>query len=146
MLCSGICNRKRICVHLCLSLAQILVASAAAAQPCPELPGAIELESERHVIAYRTRPDRIVPGRHFAMDVVICARAGEAVPAGGLHVDAHMPEHRHGMNYRTTAKSMGDGRYVVEGFLFHMPGRWEFIFDVRAGGRTDRLTRSVTLE
>jgi len=30
--------------------------------------------------------------------------------------------------------------------MFHMPGRWEFIFDVRADGRTDRLTRSMTLE
>jgi hypothetical protein len=30
--------------------------------------------------------------------------------------------------------------------LFHMPGRWVFIFDVRAGGQTDRLTRSFELE
>jgi hypothetical protein len=85
-------------------------------------------------------------GQHFAMDVMVCPKGAGTIPAGDLHVDAHMPAHRHGMNYRTTAKSMGDGRYAVEGFLLHMPGRWEFIFDVRADGRTDRLTRSVTLE
>jgi hypothetical protein len=30
--------------------------------------------------------------------------------------------------------------------MFHMPGRWEFIFEVRGGGTTDRVTRTVTLE
>ena len=145
MLCSSTCNRKRICVHLCLSVVQILAASAAVAQPCPELAGATRVESERYVVAYRTRPDRIAVGQHFAMDVVVCARsAGTA--AGDLRVDAHMPEHRHGMNYRTSAKPVDGSRYVVEGFLFHMPGRWEFIFDVRADGKTDRLTRSVILD
>jgi hypothetical protein len=57
-----------------------------------------------------------------------------------------MPEHRHGMNYKTTLKPATGGRYEVEGFMFHMPGRWEFIFEVRGGGTTDRVTRSVTLE
>jgi hypothetical protein len=134
-------------MDLCSSVAQILAASAvAAAQACPDLAGAMRIESERYAIAYRTRPEKIAVGQHFAMDVVVCPRGGRTAPAGDLRVDAHMPEHRHGMNYRTSAKSVGDARYVVEGFMFHMPGRWEFIFDVRADGRTDRVTRSVTLD
>jgi hypothetical protein len=40
----------------------------------------------------------------------------------------------------------GGGRYRAEGLMFHMPGRWEFVFDVRAGGRTERLLRSVRIE
>ncbi len=50
------------------------------------------------------------------------------------------------MNYRTRVKSEAAGRYLAEGFMFHMPGRWEFIFEVRGAGKTDRATRSVTLE
>ena len=50
------------------------------------------------------------------------------------------------MNYRTTVKAAGPGRYLAEGFLFHMPGRWEFIFEVRAEGRMERATRSVVLD
>jgi len=130
----------------CAFLSAILAASAAAAQPCPDLADAVKVESERYVIAYRTRPDRIAVGQHFTLDVVVCPRGGSAAPAADLRVDAHMPEHRHGMNYRTTVKPVDAGRYIAEGFMFHMPGRWEFIFDVRADGRTDRLTRSVTLE
>ena len=97
------------------------------------------------MLAYRTRPDRISVGQHFVMDVVVCARSTRTA-AGELRVDAHMPEHRHGMNYRTSAKSADGSRYVVEGFLFHMPGRWEFLFEVRADGRADRLTSSVILD
>ena len=148
MLCSGICNRKCICVHLCLSVAQILTASAAAAaaQSCPDLAGAVRIESERYVIAYRTRPDRIAVGQHFAMDVVVCAKGSGGTPAGDLRVDAHMPEHRHGMNYQPTVTPGSPGRYRADGLLFHMPGLWEFVFDVRADGRTDRVTRGVTLD
>ena len=50
------------------------------------------------------------------------------------------------MNYMATVKPADGGRYQAEGFMFHMPGRWEFIFEVRSGGKTDRVTRIVTLE
>jgi hypothetical protein len=53
-----------------------------------------------------------------------------------------MPEHRHGMNYQPGLEPMGGGRYRSEGWLFHMPGRWEFVFDL--GG--ERLAHSVRIE
>ena len=126
--------------------AAILAASCAGAQPCPHLAGAVMLESGRYAVAYRTRPDPIVVGQHFAMDVVLCPRANAEGAVENLRIDAHMPEHRHGMNYRVTVKAIDDARYVAEGLMFHMAGRWELVFDVRARGRTDRLTRSVTVE
>jgi len=57
-----------------------------------------------------------------------------------------MPEHKHGMNYAPTLKSNGDGRYRVEGLLFHMPGNWEVAFDVRSGGEIQRLTHDFILK
>jgi len=121
------------------------MAGPAAAQTCESIPGAQKIESERYLMAYRTRPDKIAVGQHFAMDLVVCAKAAQPAPEN-LRIDAHMPAHRHGMNYRTTVKAAKDGRYEVEGFMFHMPGRWEFIFEVRSGGTTDRVTKKVTLE
>jgi len=129
----------------CAWLTAILVSPAAAGEPCAVLPGADRVESERYVISFRARPD-IVVGRHFAMDLVVCARKAGAIAAENVRVDAHMPEHRHGMNYRTVVKEAGNGRYVAEGFMFHMPGRWELVFEVRGDGRTDRVTRSIVLE
>ena len=128
-----------------MTAAALLVALPAAAQGCPELAGAATVETERFVVAYRTRPDKPAVGQHFSMDLVVCAKTGQGVPES-LRVDAHMPEHRHGMNYRTQLKPGAGGRYQAEGFMFHMPGRWEFIFEVRGAGKTDRVTRAVTLD
>ena len=61
-------------------------------------------------------------------------------------IDATMPEHRHGMNYRPTVIDGPDGRFLAEGMLFHMPGRWQLIFEVRSANRTERLTRDLQVE
>ena len=39
-----------------------------------------------------------------------------------------------------------DGRWVAQGMMFHMPGRWQLVFDVERGGRTERLATDVVLE
>jgi hypothetical protein len=61
-------------------------------------------------------------------------------------VDATMPEHRHGMNYRAGIKSLGEGRWRAEGLLLHMPGRWELRFDVQAAGGTASLRDTIQLQ
>ena len=121
-----------------------------AARAChPELEGPKgtnpkSIESKNYAIRYRTQPEKIMIGQHFAVELALCAKEGAAVPES-VRVDAHMPEHRHGMNYKTTVSSSGTARYRAEGLMFHMPGRWEYIFEVRAGGATERLTSSVVL-
>jgi hypothetical protein len=100
-------------------------------------------EADGVVVVFRTVPASIELGRHFAVEAVLCADAGAPTLT---RVDATMPEHRHGMNYRPTLAPKGDGRYVAEGFLFHMPGRWQLIFDVARGERRSRLTTDLQLE
>jgi hypothetical protein len=95
------------------------------------------------LVLYRTLPAAIEVGRHFSVDALVCADTGPAVLA---RVDAHMPEHRHGMNYRATLAARGGGRYVAEGLLFHMPGRWQLVFDVERAGQRTRLTSEVEVE
>jgi hypothetical protein len=97
------------------------------------------------VVLYHTIPAPIEIGHHFAVEAIVCTSPA-GPPATGLRVDAEMPEHRHGMNYRARVSATGDGRYRAEGLLFHMPGRWQLIFDVDRGARTDRLTADVVLE
>ncbi len=93
-------------------------------------------------LAYRFEPTELRTDRHFALLVDVCA----AAPVEAVRVDAQMPEHRHGMNYKpVVAKSSAD-RWRADGLLLHMPGRWEFRFDVRTGNRTERLTHAVNVE
>jgi hypothetical protein len=96
-------------------------------------------------LVFAPRPWPLAVGRHFAVDVVVCAAAGASVPAT-LRVDADMPAHRHGMNYRASVKPLGDGRFAAEGLMFHMPGRWRFIFDVGSGAQAQRLTHEIELQ
>ena len=123
----------------------VLPFSAIAADCGADLKGAQKVESARYVLAYRTQPGKIVIGKSFAMDLAICPKGGNPA-ADGVQIDAQMPEHGHGMNYKPTIKAAGKGRFRADGMMFHMPGRWELLFDVKGGGKTDKLTHSLTLE
>lgn len=136
---------KRLAVALALA-----GASGAHAQDCEPPRGFVpqgRAESRDFVVLYRTEP-AIAIGRHFAVDAYVCGKSAAA--ATGLRVDAQMPEHRHGMNYRAKVAAKGDGRYVAEGLMFHMPGRWQIVFDVdtRVDGkvRSERLIRDLVVE
>lgn len=100
--------------------------------------------SDHYLMAFRTDPLRIEVSEPFALVVNVCTRRGG--PAELLAVDANMPEHRHGMNYRAAIVAKGDGRFRAEGLLFHMPGRWEITFEVRAGDDSERLTHDIILK
>jgi hypothetical protein len=112
----------------------------------PDLPGGGRtLEAGRYALAYRAVPAKIPLGEHFSLEFAVCANGG-APPPESVSVDAQMPEHRHGMNYKPSIKRAAANRYRADGLLLHMPGRWEFIFEVRAAGRTDRMTQSEVIE
>ncbi|MCE2950043.1 MAG: hypothetical protein ACK515_13180 [bacterium] len=119
-------------------------AAASGSAACgADLAGARRTETARHVIAWRADPQKILVGRHFAIDIVACAKPG-APAASGIAVDARMPSHGHGMNYKAGIKPVGENRYRAEGLLFHMPGSWELVFDVRSGGdKPERATQAV---
>jgi hypothetical protein len=91
-------------------------------------------------IAWRPVPHSLPLDRHFAIEIQVCGR-----PVDGLRIDAVMPAHRHGMNYRATVENRGAGRYMARGLLFHMAGRWQLIFDIDVGGQRLRLTDDIDL-
>lgn len=100
--------------------------------------------SDHYMLAFRSDPIRIETGEPFALVLNVCTKNGK--PAELVAVDAQMPEHRHGMNYRPSIVGADNGRYRAEGLVFHMPGRWELTFDVRAGEETERLTHDIILK
>lgn len=105
----------------------------------------LEAASAHHRLVFVPQPAPLVSGRHFSLDIVVCPLGGASLPLA-LRVDADMPAHRHGMNYRPTVRALGDGRYRADGLLLHMPGRWRFLFELSADGRLERLAREVDVE
>jgi hypothetical protein len=115
--------------------------SPARAAECPAAAPGVQLLREGGVeLRWQAQPARIVVGKPFALDITVCPAAAEL-----LRVDASMPEHRHGMNYRPTLTLLGAGRWRAEGLLWHMSGRWELRLDLKHAGQDLRLRQSVTL-
>lgn len=103
------------------------------------------IEASGYVLAYATDPASVELGRHFTVDFIVCPRPGAASPQA-VRVDANMPEHRHGMNYRPSVVQLPSGVYRATGMLLHMPGRWDLTFDIVAGNRTQRLLAPMRIE
>ncbi len=105
------------------------------------------VEAPGVVVVFRTLPPTIEIGRHFAVDTLVC---GDGAAPVLTRVDATMPEHRHGMNYRPTLAAKGGGRYVAEGL--HVPHagplgavvrrRERRTPDTARDGRGHRMTRA----
>jgi hypothetical protein len=100
--------------------------------------------SSHYMVAFRPEPMRIEVGEPFSLLFNVCTK--NDTPAELVAIDAQMPEHKHGMNYRPTIVSLGNGRYRVDGMVFHMPGRWELAIDVRAGEESERLSHEFIVK
>jgi hypothetical protein len=132
-------------LRVSLPLAGLLLAGpGAACQPALGGEGVHRTEGKEFVVAWRPVPAPLRVSEFFAVELATCSRTRGGPPTT-LRVDAVMPEHRHGMNYRPTVAATGEGRFRAEGLLLHMPGLWEFRFDVRAGPVAEVLRERVTL-
>jgi hypothetical protein len=130
---------------LAAGLAALAPQAATACEPPPGFEASRRVASDTVTILFRTLPAPLEVGRHFAVETLVCPSAPAGV-SSSLRVDAQMPEHRHGMNYRPRVTRRSDGVYVAEGLLFHMPGRWRLLFHVERGGRAERLAADIVLE
>jgi hypothetical protein len=135
---------ERLVRAVALALSWPAAAWAACEVPAT-FPAGSRVESQDYALGYRTVPPKIEIGKHFSVEAVVCPKGNAALPKS-LAVDAQMPEHRHGMNYRARVSSQGEGRYRADGLLFHMPGRWRFVFEVEGAARRERLTKDVVVE
>jgi hypothetical protein len=120
----------------------VLLAAPAAAAACPPQAADGALLSAPGVQAAWRVADAagIAVSEHFVLLVRLCPATAELQA-----VDATMPAHRHGMNYRPTLQALGGGRWRVEGLLLHMPGTWELRLDTRLDGRTQALRTTIEL-
>jgi hypothetical protein len=130
------------------SIVALGLAGLARADCGDDLPGAgrREISAPGVALAFAPRDAPLAVGRPFGVDVAVCASPGRMAPTL-LRVDADMPLHRHGMNYRPELRVLGTGRYAVDGMFLHMPGRWRFTFELQTGeGRTLQLERELEIE
>lgn len=121
------------------AVALLLVGASASACPATAADGEL-LTAGVVTLAWRAEPRGITVGKPFELQLMLCP-----VDAQIVALDATMPEHRHGMNYKPSLQPLGGGRWRAEGLLWHMSGRWQLRFDVQQGAARQTLTRDVVL-
>jgi hypothetical protein len=127
-----------------LALAALVATSPAAHAACDAGPGVLRGQTPRVALAFRTTPPVIRVGELFSLQAEVCPQEGVSV--AGLKVDAGMPAHKHGMNYQPRVSGTGPGKYTATGLMFHMPGRWQFTFDVETPAGRERIRVDYTAE
>lgn len=130
---------KRALVRLSLLLPLLPAAALACGDGLPQ-----RAEASGWVIRFAPQPQALPLNRHFALQGQVCPPPG-AGPARALRVDADMPAHRHGMNYRARTTLGDDGRFEAQGLLFHMPGRWRLLFDLQTADGPLRLQHEIEM-
>jgi len=120
-----------------LALATVLAAPHAAYASCDAAAGVLHGKTPRVALAFRTTPPVIKVGELFSLQAEVCPQNGVSVT--GLKVDAGMPAHKHGMNYQPRVSSTGPGAYTATGLMFHMPGQWQFTFDLETPAGRERI-------
>ena len=125
-----------------------MCAGAQAADDCASAlnaPQPLVAEADGVRVAFVPQPAAVPVGRHFEIRFVVCSGSAARADAK-VKVDADMPAHRHGMNYRASVSALGGGVQRADGLMFHMPGTWRVIFDVALDGRTLRATREIEVQ
>lgn len=95
-------------------------------------------------LGYQLSSQSLMVDEHFSMLIRLCENE-KSVDAKTMRVNATMPAHQHGMNYRPSVTQTSDGQYQVEGMLFHMSGHWQFAFDVFINGRKEQFIADYNL-
>ena len=90
-------------------------------------------------LQYRVKNPPLAPAQHFSLQFRVC-RGDTPVVVDQFKLDASMPAHQHGMNYRPSVTLEADGLIEASGLLFHMPGHWQVVADLEFAGERHQFS------
>jgi hypothetical protein len=71
---------------------------------------------------------------------------GAPIDDARIAVDGGMPQHGHGLpSSPAVTEALGDGRYLIEGMKFNMPGWWEIDLAIEGPNGADAVTFNLVL-
>ena len=124
-----------------------ILSHAALGQAVAASDSAFQLTVAGHYeVRFDSRPKPIVINQIQSWIMSVRARDGLCVKGAEITVVGGMPEHNHGFPTAPLVRpGANDCEYLVEGLRFHMSGRWEMSFNIKAGAKTDTLMVSLDL-
>ena len=128
------------------ALLLFLQATSASAQVTGSLTGPWISRSGELQISYASELEPLTINQIHSWVLYVETSEGTPVADAGLTVEGGMPEHDHGLPTRPrVTRYLGDGKYLLEGVRFHMPGAWEIQVTIDAVGKQDVVVISLTL-
>lgn len=94
--------------------------------------------SGNYRIGFKTEPAEVAAGEEFTLALTACHQDGQPF-TGAIKASAIMPAHNHGMNYQPTVEMLKPGQFSLKGYLFHMPGHWQHVFELNEQGNYETL-------
>ena len=132
--------------------ALVIGAGAAGAAWMMRVPADLDLSREKvtaagHYIAtVAPRQEPLSVGSLHAWTVTLTDREDRPVDGARFTIDGGMPQHGHGLpTSPAVTRDMGEGRYLVEGVKFNMPGWWELKFAIEGPSGSDDVTFNILL-
>lgn len=78
--------------------------------------------------------------------VEVATPDGVPVDGASISIEGGMPHHGHGLpTSPQVTQSLGDGRYLVEGVKFNMPGWWTLTLRIDGASGSDEATFNLSL-
>ena len=104
----------------------------------------IASQGGRYYIEFSPNITNMPLNQYFDLEVLIKGATQQPLSHSvNLTFDAGMKAHNHGMNVKPIIKSLGKGRFKIEGVLLHMPGKWFIRFTLLRGAMSDYAESDV---
>jgi hypothetical protein len=99
-----------------------------------------------YVASLAPQAEPVTVGPMHAWTVTVLGPDGAPVEDARISVDGGMPQHGHGLpSSPAVTEALGEGRYLIEGMKFNMPGWWEIDLSVEGPAGSDRVTFNLVL-
>lgn len=97
-------------------------------------------------VSYEPGKEPVSINRFLTVTLTVETPEGKPVLGADITVIGDMPEHGHGFptNPEVT-RELGNGKYLVEGVKFNMPGWWVVTFHIKAGESQDSVNFNLSL-
>lgn len=99
-----------------------------------------------YIAAIAPGQEPVTVGRMHAWTVTLTDPEGKPVSRATIGISGGMPQHGHGLpTAPAVTKSLGGGRFLIEGMKFNMPGWWKIGLAIDGPAGADSITFDLVL-
>jgi hypothetical protein len=134
---TGVATALALLVHA-QGLPGAIACTTVEARAAIPAPGVWTSRSGDFRLRFSSNLDPLVINRIHNWVLEVATADGKPVADARISLVGGMPDHDHGLPTQPrVTRYLGDGKYLLEGMRFHMPGDWEILVTIETPGRRD---------